>query len=327
MKEPKYSSKMWAHTDGRVINIPYEENPLPEDHTAFFAQRPHLFGHTEDELKSVLGVEELEIAKNKIADHQGLHRYAESNGWSRVINSFDKEKGVRSITISRSHVRSENPEHFLKILKTLKPYYDEKIAAGEDVIVGIDAIRNPDKHLPPFLESRGLKHLKGSQMIAIGSPKTYNAILGLEGGQVRRAPEPEVTIPTQTEVQRALGQKPESMTQAEWNFYTRKESYSPKLKRFKNFLREEAENSLPATSWHEAVRQNTFGLPKYGHDLALDMLKDVYSAATKRVKDKSLYGQMAGHLYNHITYFGVPHDHPHLAELKEIIQREKENNP
>jgi len=95
---------------------------------------------------------------------------------------------------------------------------------------------------------------------------------------------------------------------------------------FKNFItEEEIKPEMPATSWHDAIRTNVHNLPKYGHELAKDMLNDVYASATKRVKDKSLYGEMIGHLYNHMTYFGVPHDDPHLSQMREIMNREKEN--
>jgi hypothetical protein len=234
MKEPQYSSKMWVHTDGRIVNIPYADSPIPEDHTAYAAQNPNLFDHTEEELsKAIGGPDQLRKAKRS-ATHPELHRHLEYKGWSRVTNTFDKEGMARAINIDRSYVRSDNPEHFVEVLRKLKPYFDERTKAGELVSVGIHGIKDPEKNIKPFLETRGLKFRPGSQVIAIGDEKTYNALIGEEGGRVSREPQTEPSVPTSSQVRAAIGKDPNIPS---W-MRVIGDSYQPGLKSFKKFLKE-----------------------------------------------------------------------------------------
>jgi hypothetical protein len=234
MKEPQYSSKMWVHTDGRIVNIPYRDSPIPEDHTAYAAQNPDLFDHTEEEFANAIGgPDQLRKAKRS-ATHPELHRHLESKGWSRVTNTFDKEGMGRAINIDRSYVRSDNPEHFVEVLRKLKPYFDERTKAGELVSVGIHGIKDPEKNIKPFLETRGLKFRPGSQVIAIGDEKTYNALIGNEGGRVSREPEAEPSVPTSSQVRAAMGKDPNIPS---W-VRVIGDSYQPRLMSFKKYLNE-----------------------------------------------------------------------------------------
>lgn len=234
MKEPQYSSKMWIHTDGRIVNIPYGHSPIPEDHTAYAAQNPHLFDHTEEEFANAIGGhDQLHKAKNR-ATHPELHRHLESKGWTRVTHEFDKDSNVRTINFDRAYHRA-HPDEYLKALEKLHPFIQERVNAGEEVLIGLHGVNR--NALEPFLKSRGLTKREGQQMIAISNMKMLNTILEKEGGKVSREPQAEAPLPTTSQIRAAMPKEPQGdMTRAELNYYrTIGDSYNP-IKSFKDFL-------------------------------------------------------------------------------------------
>jgi hypothetical protein len=234
MKEPQYSNKMWIHNDGRIVNIPYGHSPTAEDHTVYAAENPHLFDHTEEELtKAIGGPDQLRKAK-KYATHPELHRHLESKGWSRVTNEFNKDMKIRTINFDRAYHRA-HPDEYIKALEKLHPFIQERVNAGEEVLIGLHGINR--NTLEPFLKSRGLTKREGQQMIAIGDMKTLNTILGKEGGKVSRAPQAEPPAPTSSQIRAAMPKEPQgNMTRAELNYYrTLGDSYNP-IKSFKDLL-------------------------------------------------------------------------------------------
>ena len=239
------SRKGFVHTSGKIIDIPF--NPkvdlLPEDHSVFAAQNPHLFDSTDEEMKNAAGEKDYaKLKRGSLAWSQGVQNLLNKKGFMRFTKSVDynqKNGKQHTVTITTESQMAE-PEHFIEPLKAMKQHA-EKLPKEDSFVINMSGFKNL-KQKDKFLEDKNIKRIE-REAIVIKDMKNLNKYIGEEGGKVSREPIQQPKIPSQMEIQRALGQKPSGMSQAEWNFYTRTESTETSVK-FSVLLEKIKENKL-----------------------------------------------------------------------------------
>jgi hypothetical protein len=239
------SRKGFVHTSGKIIEIPFDPKVdlLPEDHSVFAVQNPHLFDSTHEEMKNAAGEKDYEkLKRGSLAWSQGVQNLLNKKGFMRFTKSVEnKYKGGKEhiVTITTESQMAE-PEHFIEPLKAIKQHA-EKLPEEDSFVINMSGFKNL-KQKDKFLEDRNLKKT-AKEGIIVSDMNSLNKYIGEEGGKVRRDPIQEPKGPSQMEIQRALGQKPSGMSQAEWNFYTRTESTENPMK-FSVLLEKIKENKL-----------------------------------------------------------------------------------
>jgi hypothetical protein len=239
------SRKGFVHTSGKIIEIPFDPKVdlLPEDHSVFAVQNPHLFDSTHEEMKNAAGEKDYEkLKRGSLAWSQGVQNLLNKKGFMRFTKSVEnKYKGGKEhiVTITTESQMAE-PEHFIEPLKAIKQHA-EKLPEEDSFVINMSGFKNL-KQKDKFLEDRNLKKT-AKEGIIVSDMNTLNKYIGEEGGKMRRDPIQEPKIPSQMEIQKALGQKPSGMSQAEWNFYTRTESTETSVK-FSVLLEKIKENKL-----------------------------------------------------------------------------------
>jgi hypothetical protein len=237
--------KGFFHTSGKMIEIPFDPKVdlLPEDHSVFAVNNPHLFDSTDEEMKIAAGEKDYaKLKKGSLAWSHGVQDLLNRKGYMRFTKSVDnKYKGGKEHTVTiTTESQIAEPEHFIEPLKTLKQHA-EGLPEEDSFIVNMSGFKDL-KQKDKFLEDRNLKKT-AREGIIVSDMNTLNKYIGEEGGKVRRDPIQEPKIPSQMEIQKALGQKPSGMSQAEWNFYTRTESTKNSMK-FSVLLEKIKENKL-----------------------------------------------------------------------------------
>lgn len=226
-------TKGFYHKSGKFIPIP-EDDFLSMDHSVFAAKNPKLFDTTESEMRK--DVSNFDKLKNdEISSSADMEKFLNSRGYYRftksteVFNEKDKDTGLpiktRSHSIIISHESSgAEPEDFIEPLKHLKEHAKE-VPKTDDYQISLLGWKSR-KQAKEFASSRGIfSHPVGYQeAIVLRDLNSINKFIGESGGEVRRAPERPQQIPSQEQIRSAIGKKPEGMSQAEWNFYTRSES-------------------------------------------------------------------------------------------------------
>lgn len=231
MKELPY--KGFYHKSGQFIPIP-KDDFLSLDHSVFAAQNPKLFGTTESEMRK--NVEDFDkLKEDRVSRSTDMENFLNSRGYYRFTKStevFDeKDKDTGLPTKSRSHqiiISHESsgavPEDFIEPLKHLREHA-KQVKGNDEYQISLLGWKNT-KDAKEYAKSRGIfSHPVGyQQAIVLRDLNSINKFIGESGGEVRRTPERPQQIPSQTEMIKAHGKKPEGMSQAEWNFYTRTES-------------------------------------------------------------------------------------------------------
>jgi len=239
------SRKGFVHTSGKIIDIPFDPKVdlLPEDHSVFAAQNPHLFDSTDEEMKNAAGEKDYaKLKRGSLAWSQGVQNLLNKKGFMRFTKSVDynqKNGKQHTVTITTESQMAE-PEHFIEPLKAMKQHA-EKLPKEDSFVINMSGFKNL-KQKDKFLEDKNIKRIE-REAIVIKDMKNLNKYIGEEGGKVSREPIQQPKIPSQMEIQRALGQKPSGMSQAEWNFYTRTESIENPMK-FSVLLEKIKENKL-----------------------------------------------------------------------------------
>lgn len=88
------------------------------------------------------------------------------------------------------------------------------------------------------------------------------------------------------------------------------------MKLFKEYLLEQQ------GSWHQAIRDNFFGLSPENHESATSQLRAVYKSARSATK----YPRALEQLHNHLVTSGVDTTHPYLREITGLIRDADEMN-
>jgi hypothetical protein len=239
------SKKGFVHTSGKIIDIPFDPKVdlLPEDHSVFAVQNPHLFDSTDEEMKNAAGEKDYaKLKRGSLAWSQGVQNLLNKKGFMRFTKSVDynqKNGKQHTVTITTESQMAE-PEHFIEPLKAMKQHA-EKLPKEDSFVINMSGFKNL-KQKDKFLEDKNIKRIE-REAIVIKDMKNLNKYIGEEGGKVSREPIQQPKIPSQMEIQRALGQKPSGMSQAEWNFYTRTESIENPMK-FSVLLEKIKENKL-----------------------------------------------------------------------------------
>jgi len=218
--------KGFLHKSGELIPIPFDRKVdlLPEDHAVFAAKNPHLFGSSEKEMESVVGPKEFKKLKSgDLAWSQPLHDYLNNKGYYRLYSKRERSSdgGYNHEVMVSTENQSAHPEDFIGPLKKLREHA-AKLGKEDFFAISLSGFKDRDKR-NEFLQSRGFKPIQ-SDSVVLSSMNHLNKFIGESGGKVSRDPVPTPKLPSEMEIRSALGQKPASMSAAEWNFYTRSES-------------------------------------------------------------------------------------------------------
>lgn len=239
------SKKGFVHTSGKIIEIPFDPTVhlVHEDHSIFAVKNPHLFDSTDAEMRNAAG--EQDYAKLKSGDlvwSRGVQDLLNKKGFMRYTRQTNKKStgGKEHEVVITTESQMAEPEHFIEPLKALKQHA-EKLPEEDSFMIGLSGFKNI-KQKDKFLEDRKLRK-SSAEGVILHDMNTLNKYIGEEGGKMRRDPIQEPKIPSQMEIQKALGQKPSGMSQAEWNFYTRTESTKNPMK-FSVLLEKIKENKL-----------------------------------------------------------------------------------
>lgn len=221
--------KGFLHKSGELIPIPFDpkRDLLPEDHANFAAKNPHLFGSTEEEMESVVGPKEFKKLKGgETSWSQPLHDFLNNKGYYRLYSKRERSSdgGYNHEVMVSTENQSAHPEDFIGPLKKLKEHAS-KLNKNDFFAISLSGFKDRSKR-NEYLESKGLKQIN-SDAVILSSMNHLNKFIGESGGKVSRDPVPTPKPPSEMEIRSALGQKPASMSQAEWNFYTRSESVEP----------------------------------------------------------------------------------------------------
>ena len=218
--------KGFLHKSGELIPIPFDpkRDLLPEDHANFAAKNPHLFGSTEEEMESVVGPKQFKKLKaGETSWSQPLHNFLNDKGYYRLYSKRERSSdgGYNHEVMLSTENQSAHPEDFIEPVKKLKEHAS-KLGKEDFFAISLSGFKDRDKR-NEFLQSRGLKQIN-SDAVILSSMNHLNKFIGESGGKVSRDPVPTPKLPSEMEIRSALGQKPASMSAAEWNFYTRSES-------------------------------------------------------------------------------------------------------
>ena len=218
--------KGFLHKSGELIPIPFDpkRDLLPEDHAVFAAKNPHLFGSSEKEMESVVGPKQFKKLKaGETSWSQPLHNFLNDKGYYRLYSKRERSSdgGYNHEVMVSTENQSAHPEDFIEPVKKLKEHAS-KLGKEDFFAISLSGFKDRDKR-NEFLQSRGLKQIN-SDAVILSSMNHLNKFIGESGGKVSRDPVPTPKPPSEMEIRSALGQKPASMSTAEWNFYTRSES-------------------------------------------------------------------------------------------------------
>ena len=218
--------KGFLHKSGELIPIPFDpkRDLLPEDHANFAAKNPHLFGSTEEEMESVVGPKQFKKLKaGETSWSQPLHNFLNDKGYYRLYSKRERSSdgGYNHEVMVSTENQSAHPEDFIEPVKKLKEHAS-KLGKEDFFAISLSGFKDRSKK-NEFLQSRGLKPIN-SDAVILSSMNHLNKFIGESGGKVSRDPAPTPKPPSEMEIRSALGQKPASMSAAEWNFYTRSES-------------------------------------------------------------------------------------------------------
>jgi hypothetical protein len=218
--------KGFLHKSGELIPIPFDRKVdlLPEDHAVFAAKNPHLFGSSEKEMESVVGPKQFKKLKaGETSWSQPLHNFLNDKGYYRLYSKRERSSdgGYNHEVMVSTENQSAHPEDFIEPVKKLKEHAS-KLGKEDFFAISLSGFKDRDKR-NEFLQSRGLKQIN-SDAVILSSMNHLNKFIGESGGKVSRDPVPTPKPPSEMEIRSALGQKPASMSTAEWNFYTRSES-------------------------------------------------------------------------------------------------------
>lgn len=226
-----FPDKGFFHESGNLIEL-----PARSEHSTFVANNPQLFDTSETELKKSLtddeGVKFSEIKdglRGWDSNINALHRHIGDKGFMRF--NYDRTENASAaqgedfatpsfthrITISH-HGENVHPEHFKEPLKFVRSRLS-KIGPEDNVTVSLLGFTNPET-LKTHLERNNLPQI-AQRGVILNNMSQINQFLGERSHSgIQRNPVNQAQVANASQIRASFGKKPESMTQAEWNFYT-----------------------------------------------------------------------------------------------------------
>lgn len=226
-----FPQKGFFHENGNLIEL-----PVKSEHSTFVANNPHIFNTSEDELKKSIsskqGVKFSEIkdgVRTWDDSVDSLHKAIGNKGFMRLNyertentsasqgEDFATPSSTHRITISH-HGDNVHPENFQESLKLVKSKLS-KIGPDDNFSVTLLGFTNPET-LKTHLERNNLPQI-AQRGVILNNMSQINQFLGERSHSgIQRNPVNQAQVANASQIRASFGKKPESMTQAEWNFYT-----------------------------------------------------------------------------------------------------------
>ena len=226
-----FPHKGFFHESGNLIEL-----PARSEHSTFVANNPQFFNTSETELKKSLtndeGVNLLKI-KHGVpgwdSNIDALHKHIGNKGFMRL--NYDRTENASAaqgedfaipsfnhrITISH-HGEHVHPQSFKESLKLVKSRLN-KIGPEDNFSVSLLGFTDP-KTLKTHLEKNNLPQI-AERGVLLNDMSQIDQFLGQRShSAIQRNPVNQTQMANANQIKASFGKKPESMTQAEWNFYT-----------------------------------------------------------------------------------------------------------
>jgi hypothetical protein len=217
----KLANHGFIHSSGKIIPIERSTHDLiAPDHSEYVVKNPHIFGMTEEEVKSAAGAHYEGLKKGTRVESVPLKHHLSQKGYSTYYRTRDLEYTPEGGAYTSHHVHIGTvgarfpAEHFIPKIKALIPHLS-KISENDKFHV----------------------HVTGAE----DHPEMKFTSMGEINQFVNSSTVPrEKTVPQNVSsslLRSKLGKKPESMSSAEWNnMRIIGDSYLYKLPTFKQYF-------------------------------------------------------------------------------------------
>ena len=213
----------FIHSSGKIIPIHRTENDIKEpDHTEYAVKNPHIFGMSHEEVKKVAGNHYEGLIKGTRAESVPLKHHLSNKGYSTYYRTarLKKTPSGEPYTEHQIHIGTVGKylpkEHFIPHMTSILPHL-KKIGNNDVFSVHVNNLKDT------------------SEMVFHSIPEINKFI---NSGSLPREKSISQHV-SSSDLLRALGKKPESMTTAEWkNIRTIGDSVGYGLPSFKEFLYE-----------------------------------------------------------------------------------------
>ena len=207
-----------AHSDGRIIPIPDEDDTI---HSDAIVKNPETFGTSHEELRRVTP---MGLLQGGASNDFSIQQHMASKGWLRGTHSTEVfERDGRNHTEHHFNLSQEGnegtPEHFMKAVESLRDLHSGPSHSNVIMLNGLARTGEGSKKWESVLDSIGHTRRFGTPgSLALTQTDHINKFVGSGSIKRDRNPAPAPHIPTSTEILSNIKQGKEQST-AEFNYW------------------------------------------------------------------------------------------------------------